>query len=299
MKSAGRSLWIAAYSDLDRDPVRRRLWGDTWIKERLFGAFRAAGWRPDDRRPDLLLHLFGHPMTDLPRARVRILWIHSHPDRVDAALLRGYDRVFCVSRLFLQRLAALGRPDARHLMLPTHMEPLPRPLRHDVVFVGNARRDGRRRLVEDLLSVRARIRASVSIWGNGLEERLPKEWFRGREYPNEELNALYAAARVVLNDHHPDMARHGFPNPRILDALAAGALPVSDPVAGLEEFVRIPVYRDPGELAEKIAWCLEDEPRRRTLVEANRARLRPFRYDRAVETLEAAFSEALAGGAGC
>ncbi len=52
--------------------------------------------------------------------------------------------------------------------------------------------------------------------------------------------AAYASARVVLNDHWPDMAAGGFVSNRVFDVLAAGGVVVTDPVAGLSDVLDVP-----------------------------------------------------------
>ena len=42
------------------------------------------------------------------------------------------------------------------------------------------------------------------------------------------LNRYYSSAKIVLNDHWPDMRAHGFLSNRLYDALACGAFVISD-----------------------------------------------------------------------
>jgi spore maturation protein CgeB len=78
---------------------------------------------------------------------------------------------------------------------------------------------------------------------------------------------LYASAKVVLNDHWPDMARMGFVSNRIFDVLGAGGVVVSDPVPGMEELFGdlVPTYSSAAELDDLVTSLLADEPRRREI----------------------------------
>jgi hypothetical protein len=279
-----RLVRIAAYSDHDHDESRRPLWGDYWVQRYLLEAFSSLGFRAESESPDLLVHLFGTPMPELPKARARALWIHSHPDRLTREIIGRYDVLFSASRLFAERLRRDGVM-AEYLPPPTHMKPLDPPKSRDVVFVGNNRRNGRRKLMSDLLSIRSGLTCRVEIWGDGWEGVVPPEWLRGRYFPNEELNALYSSARIVLNDHHDDMAREGFLNPRIIDAVAAGALPVTDEVAGLNGLGNIPVYRRADELARMIGFYLENDIAARAIVEQARNKTAGWTYQRAAEVI--------------
>ncbi|KTQ99571.1 hypothetical protein NS184_17265 [Curtobacterium luteum] len=67
-----------------------------------------------------------------------------------------------------------------------------------------------------------------------------------------EVAAAYASARVVLNDHWPDMAAGGFVSNRVFDVLASGGVVVTDPVTGLADVLDVPtlaVARSRSELA--------------------------------------------------
>ena len=85
--------------------------------------------------------------------------------------------------------------------------------------------------------------------------------------PNDELHRVYSSAGIVLNDHWDDMREHGYISNRVYDALACGALVLSDEVPGLSERFgdAVAVYRSPRELRELIERLLADpaECRRR------------------------------------
>ena len=78
---------------------------------------------------------------------------------------------------------------------------------------------------------------------------------------------MYRSAGVALNDHWPDMAKHGFLSNRLFDAAASGARVVSDDVAGIKEVFGETVagYRTPSELADlcskanRVTWGSQDE----------------------------------------
>lgn len=49
------------------------------------------------------------------------------------------------------------------------------------------------------------------------------------------MRRVYSSAGIVLNDHWQDMRRHGYASNRLYDAVACGALVLSDRGAGLDE----------------------------------------------------------------
>ncbi len=281
------TIAVAAYCDLDTKPERRPLWGDYWIKHRLEEEFIRQGCRIDQTVPEILIHLFGSPMNDLPNASIKILWIHSHPDKINPDILSGYNKIYCISKPYIEKIHRMGF-EAEWLMLPTHMKPLtPEKKLHSTVFVGNNRRNGQRKLIQDLLSIKENLKsADLSIWGNGWNGDLTaSRWYRGPEYPNNKLNELYSSSRIVLNDHHHDMSREGFINPRILDALAAGTLVITDPVYGLESLMDIPTYHNPEDLVRLINHYMTDEKQRLQTISVARECIKDFTYRQTVQRI--------------
>ncbi len=247
-------LRIVAYSDFYAVP-EPRVWGDYWLKLNLLAEFRNIGYPLDESNPGILLHLFGEPLSEIPREPYKILWIHSHPDWVGPDVLKKYDKIFCISEHFIEKIATMGS-EADFLMIPTNMAPLKREKQYDVVFVGNTKKNEMRKIVRDM----GRPAYRIGIWGWGWRGLIPEEWYGGEYYENTRLNELYASAKIVLNDHHEDMRREGFINPRILDALASGAFVLSDRVFGIERYLgdAVAMYDSPAELAAMLERFLND-----------------------------------------
>lgn len=244
---------IVAYSDVERDPERRLRWGDHWFKTRLARALESLGHEVVEEAPDILVHLFGVPLRSLPKDTFNIVWIHSHPDLVMKEDIARYHEVFCLSPFFTEKISQWGIP-VRVLFGATDFQPIPDArLEHEVVFVGNAKGRRGRKIIEDLGDLRS-LPFSLEVWGEGWEGLLPRDFWKGLYYPNEELNRLYATSRVVLNDHHEDMRREGFINPRVLDVLASGGSCVSDynPVIETVLPAMVPMYSAPPELTSTI-----------------------------------------------
>jgi spore maturation protein CgeB len=107
----------------------------------------------------------------------------------------------------------------------------------------------------------------LSVYGEGWDDLIPPQFVRATHFPNDQLAHLYASADVVLNDHWPDMREQGFISNRIFDALASGAVVVSDSVAGLEDMFGdlVPTYTDGDELKEVVWGVLKDDEHRREI----------------------------------
>ncbi len=248
------SIGIAAYSDFYSTP-KPMVWGDYWFKENLSREFASLGYPVDHSNPKILLHLFGEPLRTLPGGSHNILWIHSHPDWVTPDLLSHYNKIFCISHPFVNKIRKMGF-EAQFLMIPTSMLPANGKKVYDIVFVGNTKNNMIRKIIRDM----GFPPYNIKIWGWGWKGLIPDKWYGGEYYENSLLNRLYSSARVVLNDHHDDMQREGFINPRVLDVLASGGFVISDAVAGMDELLdrSVATYHTPQELSSMIDRYIED-----------------------------------------
>ncbi|MBA2443141.1 MAG: glycosyltransferase family 1 protein, partial [Rubrobacter sp.] len=77
--------------------------------------------------------------------------------------------------------------------------------------------------------------------------------------PNEQVHRAYSSASIVLNDHWDDMREHGYISNRVYDALASGALVISDDLPELEEYFgdTVITYSSPEELHGLVEHYLE------------------------------------------
>ena len=183
---------------------------------------------------DVVIHLFGLTEYEPQPGPVNLLWVISHPDLVTDEAADRYDAVLVASDLFAAELAARLRVPVQPLHQatdPDRFRPDAEGPPHELLFVANTR--GVRRKVVDDLTPTTR---DLAVYGQGwLPEMLEPRHLRGEHIPNAELAGYYANARIVLNDHWPDMRRLGFLSNRLYDALASGAFVISDSVPGLDE----------------------------------------------------------------
>jgi len=139
-------------------------------------------------------------------------------------------------------------------------------LAHDILFVGSN--------WHDRTSLRYAIESGfeVAVYGFNWYGIVPDEMYKGQYIANEDLNKYYASAKIVLNDHRPDMKEFGFINNRIYDATAAGALVISDYMPEIEEAYgdSVPMYQTKEELAELLTYYLSHETERKQKAETAR-----------------------------
>lgn len=153
----------------------------------------------------------------------RLLWIISWPSTISEEELAAYDLVFVASKGDLLRVARLT--DVPCVFLPQAtgftLDGDPATCTGGLVFVGNCRGKPRP-LPQSFLSAGLRVR----LFGGGWREhgyRIVRS-----EVANAALPALYRSSLAVLNDHHPDMATHGYLSNRLFDILACGVPAITD-----------------------------------------------------------------------
>jgi len=246
-------------------------WGDTWFARDLAAALERAGQqvrvvsragaasekRSDD---DVVVVLRGlrevTPPTD--HANVWMLWVISHPELVTAAETSGYDAVFAASATW----QAPGNTPTTPLLQATAVERFnPDAAVADsgapLLFVGSTRGQFRPVVRGALHSPRA---GDLRIFGVGWEEFLEPDLIAGEFVANADLPAAYAAAGIVLNDHHREMAEEGFLSNRLFDAVATGTRVLSDRAAGIDDVFgdAVVVYDDEQELAELLSRPVDE-----------------------------------------
>lgn len=212
---------------------------------------------------DIAIHLRGlFPYVPRPD-QINVLWNISHPDLVTTAELDAYDLAFTPSARHAEQIApTTSTPVA---LLEQATDPVTFFPEHDpahareLVFVGNSR-GIMRPILRDLLPTPH----DLAVWGQQWERFLPAGLVQGEHLPNEAVRRAYSSAAIVLNDHWDDMRTQGIVSNRVYDALACGALVVSDHLSELAERFgdAVVTYRTPEELRAHVARLLADPDER-------------------------------------
>jgi spore maturation protein CgeB len=247
-------------------------WGDTHFAAGLADALSHEGWpsvvdiRPDwdTSQSDVVVVLRGLERYTPKAGQINVMWLLSHPEDVTIDECAGYDLVLVASTQHAEWLATristpvLFVPQAtdRSRFHPVAPDP---ELQTDVLFVGNSRGQQRQAVTWAL-----QLGLPLTIYGKGWTRPDQAVAVRADYYPNEDLARLYASARVVLNDHWPDMAERGFVSNRVFDALGCGAVVVSDRAHGIEDLFGdlVPIYTSRSELRDHVYALFADSDRR-------------------------------------
>jgi O-antigen biosynthesis protein len=246
------------------DAERARLWGDLHFAEALQRQLVRRGhrcriqtldrWDPlEGAEDDVAIHLKGRSRYLGKPGQLNVLWCISHPDELSAEECDGYDLVLVAAEGFAEELGSRTATPVRVLEQATDPQrfypDFDPAYAHELVYVANSR--GVMRPIPRDLDLDGR---DLAIYGSSWDGLIDTRHVAGEHVPNAELRKVYSSASVVLADHWDDMREHGFVANRIYDALACGAVVVSDDVAGLAERFdgAVLTYRTPEELRARI-----------------------------------------------
>ncbi|MCK5850652.1 MAG: glycosyltransferase family 1 protein, partial [Kiritimatiellae bacterium] len=157
--------------------------------------------------------------------------------------------------------------DAKVMWGATSKRPCRTEIEYDVVFVGNTRENGRRRIVDDM----GKPNADFKVWGRGYKD-LHKDCFAGQYVDYSDLAELYGSSLITLNDHRPEMIEAGFVAIRIFDILASGGFCISDANPGINEIFGdvVPQYHSSEELQEIVSYYIDHPEARQARMEQGR-----------------------------
>lgn len=268
-------------------PTRAKTnWGDIFFAEGLAKSIVRKGhrcridylneWGGQDLESDVVIHIKGLSIYKPKPHNINIMWMINHPSLHTDEEMARYDAVLVASLPHARELAArLSVPVLPFLQAtdPEHFRPHPEIAKQfDLVFVGNNHGTDRlplRQIVADLLPMRYRL----GVWGDGWTGKLPAGVFQGNFVPHEELPKVYASGRIVLNDHQAEMKSAGFVNNRTFDAVACGAVLISDAVHGQGDVLPVYNYRSAKELRLIVDRILRNYPAEEKKTADLRARL--------------------------
>lgn len=285
--------------------------GDYWIAEDFAAGFTALGkstaidyrgeyQQPHTQKPELNLYMRGYTKFFAPfSAGTNLLYVYypmayhqTSPLKPQKETLnqrkqmplnasldddwQNFDIIAVASPSYTDELQKNG---INAIYVPQFTNPqkfYPAPeekLQTDILFVGSN--------WHDRTSLRYALESgfNVAVYGYNWQNIIPPEMYKAEYIPNEQLHRYYSSAKIVLNDHRPDMKKFGFINNRIYDATASGALVISDYMPEIAQAYgnNIPMYKNQEELAQLLQYYLShEEERQQKAAAAQRITLQKF-----------------------
>lgn len=241
------------------------MWGDYHFASSLRKSFEKLGqralvdthdgWysRPDDE--DVAIVLRGRNRYTVQPDKLNIMWLISHPDRIEAGEFTDYDHIAVASDIYAATLRRQGlahvspmhqATDAALFVTDPDIPRTPASL-----FVGNSRREYR-----TMVRWCIQRRIPLELYGGGWEGIVSPDMVKAQNIANNDLPRVYASHQVILNDHWDSMRDNGFLSNRLFDGSATGTPIVTDRVAGLDRVFgdTIPTASD----IDSFATLLED-----------------------------------------
>lgn len=227
----------------------------------------------------------------LPSTVQAVAWVRNNTERwATSPLLPAYDAVLCSSERTRQRVVRAYHGPIGVLRIGVDPNLFSPPDeeggRSGVVTTVNQWGVSPRATYRALAA--SRIDFPLAIFGvqMGLPRQL--EGFTHGPVSYFGLPSAYQRGKIVLDDQQEVNATFGNVNSRIYEALAAGALPITNTRFGLDEvgLEDVPSAVEPEQLHSTVRELLDDEERRRSLVEQLRSEvLASHTYDARAESL--------------
>lgn len=210
-------------------------------------------------------------ITDANPGCITIAWARNRIDEwIGSGNLECYALLFASSRKACAVLReATGRPVT---CLPIATNPArfhPRAdgaaPEHDLVFTGHRWADER-----DAVQAFGTLPAGLDfrIFGRNWDQYPQWRNYAAGPVPYYQLPEIYAETKIVLDDSHPVTRDWNSVNSRVFDALASGALPITNCVGGAEEMFGklLPSFATAAELQTQLTDFLADGETRETVV---------------------------------
>ena len=221
----------------------------------------------NDESADVVVVLRGHRVYVPNRDRkncIYLMWVLSHPDRITIDEYNSYDLI-CMGSIkesFIQALRKNVYTPIETLLMCVDSEIFypekdsTQPKKYGWIFVGNSKKIKRKSVI---WAVKHNV--PLKIWGRDWEKIEPdlSEYVVQDHILNDDLPELYRNAKITVDDHFDDMAKNGFINTRILEALCCGLPVISDYSEVMPQMFGDAVlyYTDEDSFVEKVKYAQE------------------------------------------
>jgi O-antigen biosynthesis protein len=260
-------------------------------------------WRRAARTLDVIVSLLDRfPLLEAPPDALAVAWVRNWSERwLTREWFDEYDHVFATSESSCRLIRERSSTRPRLMPLATNparfhpVEPDP-ALAADLAFVGSYW--GVEREVQHVLPRVASAGLEVKVFGHGWDA-VPgmRELSRG-PVPYDALRRVYSSAAVVVDDSGAHARPYGSVNSRVFDALACGALVVTNDAEGVAGLFGngFPTWSDAASLQAHAEIATGDPARARELVQPlKRLVLAEHTYARRASQLRDATTPAAAG----
>jgi len=214
----------------------------------------------------IILVIRGLSMYKPDPSDFNLLWIISHPDKISAEELEGYDHIFVASHYYSEILKRITKKPISVLLQATDAQrfnpDIHSPIVNNYLFVGNSRK-----IYRPIVKYLIESGFDLAVYGSHWHEFIDGSFIKGENILNSELGRYYTGANVVFNDHWQSMASNGFISNRLFDCVACATFVVSDHVEGIDSIFGGSVYqyRDISEISgilqQKDIWPSSTELR--------------------------------------
>jgi hypothetical protein len=208
----------------------------------------------------VVIRVCGPHLPDPVPNAFNVVWIISHPELAIPKILDEFDLIFVASAPMKDMLEEKLSVPLFYLpqATPWAKTHLSSPLKNRMkkaIFVGNARGDIPREIVQHTLAAGL----DVDVIGRHWKNLIQSKHILAERIENKFLPNLYQRYLVALNDHWDTMKDWGFVNNRVYDVMACGAIAICDTVEISDPRLNSLIYqvRNPAEIKAAYEEILE------------------------------------------
>jgi GT2 family glycosyltransferase/spore maturation protein CgeB len=257
--------------------------GDWYTAHELGSAFENDGWKVTyiERYKDRWLHpphdtdiivslLDSYDPQTAPSHTITVAWIRNWTNRwLERPWFNAYDQIIVSSKISAEVVQQRTKKHIPIIPLGSNVQLFkpnsPDPTYAcDFAFTGNNWGPSRS-LLTDLTVLK---NEKFLLFGKGWKKTpwMARYW-RG-PLPYKELPGLYSSSKIILDDTASHTLPYGAINSRVFDALACGALVITNNQIGSDEFFDglLPTYNSPQQLRQVLNKYLNDDTSRKELV---------------------------------
>jgi glycosyltransferase involved in cell wall biosynthesis len=264
--------------------------GDIYVASGLAKYLQRMGWgvsfwpierwaEPLDSEVDVAIVMIESFVPGLVDRRTKLVaWVRNWTDRwADSSYLDEFDAIWASSSMAARRLSEKRSDPIPVVPIGVDLELFSASpsddRQRDLDVVTTANYWGAERDIEKALAALA-LHRDVTWFGANNGKRQPTNGIAHRGLVDFfALPHLYGCSKLVIDDLIPPAKAYGSQNSRLFEAIASGAVPVTNSERGLSELglASVPSYSAPEQLVELTQTLLEDDGRRSRLAAELRA----------------------------
>lgn len=217
--------------------AKKLAWGDYHFARSLADSLQAFGHRVrvdcgefwESKPAQVVIVIRGLREYQKQSGELVVLWSISHPDQLSFEEIDSADLFYVASDSTKALFESATMTAPKTLLQATDSTKFHSGAgmqeRSGFAFVGNTRK-----VFREVVRWAVELKLPLRLIGQGWRDYVPRSAIEAELVANDRLPQVYGSAEVVLNDHWESMREYGYISNRVFDAVACGAMVISDDI---------------------------------------------------------------------